>query len=53
MLGPNDPLNPDIPDPDAHQPGTPDLPPDEDQEGEFEEGDTPEALPGEPGDAAR
>ena len=48
MLGPNDPLNPDIPDPDEQEPGKPDLPPRTEEDEGFEEGDTPEAVPGEP-----
>ena len=48
MLGPNDPLNPDIPDPDEPQPGTPHVPPTEQDDEDFGEGDTPEAIPGEP-----
>ena len=47
MLGPNDPLNPDIPDPDQNLP-TP--PPAEEPEDDFGEGDTPEAVPREPAD---
>jgi hypothetical protein len=51
MLGPNDPLNPDVPNPDEPEPGTHDLPPVEDEDGdEFGEGDTPEAVPQEPGE---
>jgi hypothetical protein len=45
MLGPNDPLNPDIPDPDADLPN----PPPDEPAADFNEGDDPEALPGEPG----
>jgi hypothetical protein len=49
MLGPNDPLNPDIPDPDADMPV---VPPTEEPDDDFGEGDTPEAVPAEPGDDA-
>jgi hypothetical protein len=52
VLGPNDPLNPDIPDPDEQQPGTPTLPVEPPEDDDFAEGDTPEAVPEEPGDAA-
>ncbi len=48
MLGPNDPLNPDIPDPDASMPN---LPPAEEPEDEYGEGDPPAAVPGEPAES--
>jgi hypothetical protein len=45
MLGPNDPLNPDIPDPDENLP----TPPPADEPGDdFGEGDTPDAISGQP-----
>ena len=52
MLGPNEPLNPEIPDPDRQEPGTPTLPvdPPEDDD-DFGEGDTPEAVPRDPSEA--
>ena len=50
MLGPNDPLNPEIPDPDRQEPGTPNLPPPEDDD-DFGEDDTPEAVPQDPSEA--
>ena len=46
MLGPNDPLNPDIRDPDED---VPNPPPADEPEDDFGEGDTPEAVPEEPG----
>jgi hypothetical protein len=46
MLGPNDPLNPDIPDPDADLPNLRVDAPDEE---DFVEGDDPEAVAREPG----
>jgi hypothetical protein len=45
MIGPNDPLNPDIPDPDQNLP-TP--PPADEPEDDFSVGDSPEAVPDEP-----
>lgn len=54
MLGPNDPLNPDIPDPDQDEPGRPNLPVDSpDDDDDFAEGDTPEAVQKEPGESGR
>lgn len=48
MLGPNDPLNPDIPDPDENVRTSP--PRAEEPDDDFGEGDPPEAVQREPAD---